>query len=81
MPGPYSPNHRLGADGPPFSDTHPSQPIPTQPAYSDRRGEPVEQRPRRPPIRVRCHRRSRTRNAAVDGWSSALWWRWSWSPG
>jgi hypothetical protein len=33
MPGPYSPNHRLGADGPPFSDPHPSQPIPNPPAH------------------------------------------------
>jgi hypothetical protein len=38
MPGPYSPNHRLGADGPPFSDPHPSQPIPNQPTYA---GPPV----------------------------------------
>lgn len=30
MPGPYSPNHRLGADGPPFTEPHPSQPIPPQ---------------------------------------------------
>lgn len=28
MPGPYSPDHDLGADGPPFTDPHPSQPIP-----------------------------------------------------
>jgi len=34
MPGPYSPNHRLGADGPPFNDPHPSQPIPGPPAYT-----------------------------------------------
>jgi len=33
MPGPYSPNHRLGADGPPFTDAHPSQPIPTPASY------------------------------------------------
>jgi hypothetical protein len=33
MPGPYSPNHRLGADGPPFTDPHPSQPIPGSPPY------------------------------------------------
>jgi hypothetical protein len=33
VPGPYSPNHRLGSDGPPFTDTHPSQPIPTPPSY------------------------------------------------
>lgn len=34
MPGPYSPNHRLGTNGPPFTDPHPSQPIPGQPAYA-----------------------------------------------
>ncbi|MGH3530837.1 MAG: hypothetical protein ACRDUT_12070 [Mycobacterium sp.] len=34
MPGPYSPNHDIGADGPPFTESHPSQPIPTQPAYA-----------------------------------------------
>jgi hypothetical protein len=33
MPGPYSSDHRSGADGLPFSDTHPSEPIPTPPAY------------------------------------------------
>jgi hypothetical protein len=33
MPGPYSSDHRSGADGIPFSDTHPSEPIPTPPAY------------------------------------------------
>ena len=33
MPGPYSSDHRAGADGLPFSDTHPSEPIPTVPAY------------------------------------------------
>ena len=33
MPGPYSSDHRSGAGGLPFSDTHPSEPIPTPPAY------------------------------------------------
>ncbi|MCV7261190.1 Rv0361 family membrane protein [Mycobacterium shimoidei] len=28
MPGPQSPNHDVGADGPPLTDPHPSQPIP-----------------------------------------------------
>ena len=32
MPGPYLPNHRLGADGPPLHDPHPSQPIPNEAA-------------------------------------------------
>jgi hypothetical protein len=31
MPGLSSPNHPLGADGPPFTDPHPSQPIPSPP--------------------------------------------------
>ncbi len=33
MPGPFSSDHRLGADGLPFSNTHPSEPIPRPPAY------------------------------------------------
>ena len=33
MPGPHSPDHRLGADGPPITDPHPSQPIPGQQPY------------------------------------------------
>lgn len=33
MPGPYSSDHRSGADGLPFSDTHPSEPIPPVAAY------------------------------------------------
>jgi hypothetical protein len=33
MSGPYSSDHRLGADGLPFSDTHPSEPIPMPPGY------------------------------------------------
>jgi hypothetical protein len=31
MPGPYPSDHGLGPDGPPFADTHPSQPLPTAP--------------------------------------------------
>jgi hypothetical protein len=34
MPGPYPPDHRVGIDGPPFTDPHPSQPIPGQQAYA-----------------------------------------------
>jgi hypothetical protein len=33
MPGPYSSDRRMDADGLPFSDTHPSEPIPTPPAH------------------------------------------------
>jgi hypothetical protein len=46
MPGPYSPNHRFGADGPPFTEPLPSQPIPNQPTYAGPPvGEPVEAAP------------------------------------
>ncbi|MGA8546476.1 MAG: hypothetical protein WB785_14605 [Mycobacterium sp.] len=46
MPGPYSPNHHLGADGPPFTEPHPSQPIPDQPTYPGSPvSEPVEAAP------------------------------------
>jgi hypothetical protein len=34
MPGPYPPDHGLGADGPPLTDPHPSQPIPDQPPHA-----------------------------------------------
>jgi hypothetical protein len=33
MPGPYSSDHQLGADGPPFTDSHPSEPIPAAPGF------------------------------------------------
>jgi hypothetical protein len=33
MSGPYSPDHHLGAGGPPFTEAHPSQPIPAGPSY------------------------------------------------
>ena len=43
MPGPYSPNHRLGIDGPPFTDPHPSQPIPgPQPYVAPPRGQAAD---------------------------------------
>jgi hypothetical protein len=38
MPGPYSSDHRPGAHGPPFSDTHPSEPLPTPPPYGQPSG-------------------------------------------
>ncbi len=44
MPGPYPPNHRFGADGPPFSDSHPSQPMEAAPpaaAYPGQLPPPV----------------------------------------
>ena len=33
MPGPDSSDRRLGANGPPFTDTHPSEPLPAPPPY------------------------------------------------
>ncbi len=33
MPGPYSSDHRVGAEGPPFADTHASEPIPPAGAF------------------------------------------------
>jgi uncharacterized membrane protein len=33
MPGPFSSDHRGGAAGPPFTDTHPSEPIPAPPPF------------------------------------------------
>jgi hypothetical protein len=46
MPGPYSPNHHLGADGPPFTEPHPSQPIPSQSPYAGPPvGEPAQAAP------------------------------------
>jgi len=46
MPGPYSPNHRLGADGPPLTDPHPSQPIPSPSPYAGPPvGEPAQAAP------------------------------------
>jgi hypothetical protein len=42
MPGPYPSDHRVGSDGPPFTDAHPSEPIPAQPTY-----------PTPPPVAVR----------------------------
>ena len=33
MPGPFSSDHRVGADGPPLSDSHPSEPIPAPPGH------------------------------------------------
>jgi hypothetical protein len=33
MPGPYSSDHHLGSDGPPFTDSHPSEPLPAPSAF------------------------------------------------
>jgi hypothetical protein len=34
MPGPYSPHHGIGTDGPPFTDPHPNHPILAHQAYA-----------------------------------------------
>jgi hypothetical protein len=56
MPGPYSPNHRFGIDGPPFTDPHPSQPIPGQQAAPPSAAYPG---PLPPPVRYPRRRRRR----------------------
>jgi hypothetical protein len=56
MPGPYSPNHRFGIDGPPFTDPHPSQPIPGQQAAPPSAAYPG---PLPPPVRYPKRRRRR----------------------
>lgn len=38
MSGPHTPNPGLHADGPPYTDPHPSQPIPSYPPYASARG-------------------------------------------
>jgi hypothetical protein len=38
MAGPHSSNHGLRADGPPYIDPHPSQPIPSQSTYGGQLG-------------------------------------------
>jgi hypothetical protein len=56
MPGPYSPNHRFGIDGPQFTDPHPSQPIPGQQAAPPSAAYPG---PLPPPVRYPKRRRRR----------------------
>jgi hypothetical protein len=66
MPGPYPPDHRLGAAGPPFTDSHPSDPLPGPLRYGQP-GGPVEAAPPAaaypgplpPPVRYPKRRRRR----------------------
>jgi hypothetical protein len=76
MPGPYSPDHRLGADVPPFTDVHPSQPIPTQPAHTRHRADAASQAappsaaypgPLPPPVLYPKRRRRRLMVGALVG--------------
>jgi len=70
MPGPYSSDHGLGADGPPFTDTHPSEPIPTSaahrpPRHAVDRAPPTASYPGPPPLPYPRRPRRRLFVAAV----------------
>lgn len=57
MPGPYSSDHRVGSGGPPFTDTHPSEPIPAPPGYPTPPPAAVYPGPMPPPAPFRKPRR------------------------
>ncbi|WP_343576056.1 hypothetical protein [Mycobacterium sp.] len=57
MSGPYSSDHRMGSDGPPLGDTHPSQPIPARPGYPP--PPPAMAYPGPPPVPLPKPRRPR----------------------
>jgi len=59
MPGPYSSDHRVGSDGPPFTDAHPSEPIPAPPGYPTPPPAAVYPGPMPPPAPFRKPRRLR----------------------
>jgi hypothetical protein len=50
MPGPYSSDHHLGSDGPPFTDTHPSEPLPAPPGFPPSPPGAVYSGPLPPPL-------------------------------
>jgi hypothetical protein len=50
MPGPYSSDHHLGSDGPPFTDTHPSEPLPAPPGFPPSPPGAVYPGPLPPPV-------------------------------
>jgi hypothetical protein len=50
MPGPYSSDHQLGGDGPPFTDIHPSQPIPAAPGFRPSPPGALQPGPLPPPL-------------------------------
>src|SRR6201998_4452296 len=74
MPGPYSPDHRVGIDGPPFTDPHPSHPTPgPNPSVVPPAGQAGEAAPPSaaypgllpPPVRYPRRRRRRVVLAAM----------------
>jgi hypothetical protein len=70
MPGPHSPNHRLGADGPSFIDTHPHQPVsgpPPDPAGEAAPPSAAYPGPLPPPVRYPNRSRRRLVAGAVAG--------------
>jgi hypothetical protein len=50
MPGPYSSDHRVGPDGPPFTDAHPSEPIPAAPGNPSPPPAAIYPGPMPPPV-------------------------------
>ncbi|OBK32044.1 hypothetical protein A5658_17025 [Mycobacterium sp. 1245111.1] len=59
MPGPYSSDHGVGSEGPPFADTHPSDPIPAAPAFPTPPPAAVYPGPMPPPVPFPKPRRRR----------------------
>ena len=59
MPGPYSSDHRVGSDGPPFTDAHPSDPIPAAPGFPTPPPAGVYPGPMPPPVPFPKPRRHR----------------------
>ena len=73
MPGPYSPNHGVGTDGPPFTDPHPSQPIPpSRPTHDPPACEAAQAALPSAAYPGCCRHRCRTRNGAVAASSSGI---------
>jgi hypothetical protein len=64
MPGPYSSDHHLGSDGPPFTDTHPSEPLPAPPGFPPSPPGAVYPGPLPPPL---PYPKTRRRGLLVGG--------------
>jgi hypothetical protein len=69
MPGPYSSDHHAGSDGPPFTDTHPSQPLPAPPGFPPSPPGVVYPGPLPPPL---PYPKSRRRGRLLTGGVVAL---------
>jgi hypothetical protein len=65
MPGPYSSDHHLGSDGPPFTDTHPSEPLPAPPGFPPSPPGAVYPGPLPPPLPYPKPRRRRLLTGGV----------------